>query len=78
VKDGTRVGIALALVAVSVLVAVLVPARWSCPPMGYCPTAPHDLNASIRVTVLVLGIGAAVAVLAPLILRRVSLRNSKQ
>lgn len=67
VKDGTRVCIAVALVAASLLIAVLLPVRWSCPPMGFCPVVPHDLNAFIWVTVLVLGIGAAVAVLAPLI-----------
>lgn len=74
-NDRTRVGLAVALFAVSILIAVLLPARWSCPPMGYCPTPPYDLNASMRFVVLLLAGSVDIALLAPLIRRRFSLKR---
>lgn len=49
-------GLAFAVLAVGAVIALLLPARWTCPPMGYCPVAPRDLNAPIRVLALVVGL----------------------
>jgi hypothetical protein len=38
--------------------------------MGFCPTAPHDLNAPYRIVTLIVGVSAgAMVLLSPLIRR---------
>ena len=48
-KLSVRVALAVVVLATGAMVALLLPARWTCPPMGYCPAFPRDLNAPFRV-----------------------------
>jgi hypothetical protein len=63
-KLSVRVALAVVVLATGAMVALLLPARWTCPPMGYCPGFPRDLNAPFRAIGLLGGlVGAGIVFL---------------
>jgi hypothetical protein len=55
-KLRSRIALSVLALVIGLGVALLLPARWTCPPMGYCPVTPRDLNAPFRAVAFVAGL----------------------
>jgi hypothetical protein len=64
VSHRVRVGLAVILLVLGVLVGLLLPRRWDCTPMAYCPDFPRDLNAPFRIGFGLIGIFGVLLLIA--------------